>query len=70
MDKNKGFREEKFPTHYENFLTVEADREWNGLPWEGVTFPGFERPQGYGWFMLRFERKQQNSVKQLSANNK
>jgi len=32
MDKNKRFREEKFPTHYENFLTVEAGREWNGLP--------------------------------------
>ena len=24
----------------------------------------------YGWFMLRFDRKQQNSVKQLSFNQK
>ena len=24
----------------------------------------------YGWFMLRFDRKQQNSVKQLSSNKK
>ena len=24
----------------------------------------------YGWFMLRFDRKQQNSVKQLSFNKK
>ena len=24
----------------------------------------------YGWFMLRFDRKQQNSVKQLSLNKK
>ena len=24
----------------------------------------------YGWFMLKFDRKQQNSVKQLSFNKK
>ena len=46
MYKNKRFREGKFSTWYEkNFLTVGAGREWNGLPWEGVTFPRFEGPR-------------------------
>ena len=42
--------------------------EWGGR-WEGVS-----KERGYmytyGWFMLRFERTQQNSVKQLSFNKK
>ena len=33
---------------------------WGGR-WEGGSYT-------YGWFMLRFNRKQQNSVKQLSFN--
>ena len=31
---------------------------------------GREYMYTYGWFMLRFDRKQQNSVKQLSFNKK
>ena len=41
---------------------------WGGR-WEGVS-----KRRGYmytySWFMLRFDRKQQNSVKQLSFNKK
>ena len=35
--------------------------------WEGVS-KGRGYMHTYGWFMLRFERKEQNSVKQLSFN--
>ena len=41
---------------------------WGGR-WEGV-FKGREYMYTYGWFMLRFDSKQQNSVKQLSFNKK
>ena len=34
-----------------------------GSKWKGYMYT-------YGWFMLRFDRKQQNSVKQLSFNKK
>ena len=34
--------------------------------WEGEGYGG--KFHIYGWFMLRFDRKQQNSVKQLSFN--
>ena len=37
--------------------------------WEGVS-KGRGYMYTYGWFMLRFDRKQQNSVKQLSFNKK
>ena len=41
---------------------------WGGR-WEGGSKGrGYMYP--YGWFMLRFDRKQQNSVKQLSFNKK
>ena len=40
-----------------------------GRKWEGVS-KGTGYMCTYGWFMLRFERKQQNSVKQLSLNKK
>ena len=40
----------------------------------GVRWEGSSKGRGYmctyGWFMLRFDRKQQNSVKQLSFNKK
>jgi len=40
----------------------------------GVGWEGCSKRRGYmytyGWFMLRFDRKQQNSVKQLSFNRK
>ena len=39
---------------------------WGGR-WEGVSKER-EYMYTYGWFMLRFDRKQQNSVKQLSFN--
>ena len=39
--------------------------EW----WDGVP-KGRGYMYTYGWFMLRFDRKQQNSVKQLSFNKK
>ena len=39
---------------------------WGGR-WEGVSkWRGYMYT--YGWFMLRFDRKQQNYVKQLSFN--
>ena len=41
---------------------------WGGR-WEGGS-KGQEYMYTYGWFMLRFDRKQQNSVKQLSFNKK
>ena len=44
-----------------------------GVGWGG-TREGVSKGRGsthtYGWFMLRFDRKQQNSVKQLSFNKK
>ena len=47
--------------------------ELRGLGWEG-RWEGGSKEKGYmytyGWFMLRFDRKQQNSVKQLSFNKK
>ena len=42
-----------------------------GVGWEVSLEEGSERKgymYTYGWFMLRFERKQQNSVKQLPFN--
>ena len=41
------------------------DGEWNGREVQG----GGEYMYTYGWFMLRFDRKQQNYIKQLSFNN-
>ena len=41
---------------------------WGGR-WEGVS-KGRGHMYTYGCFMLRFDRKQQNSVKQLSFNKK
>ena len=41
---------------------------WGGRL-EGVS-KGRRYMYTYGWFMLRFDRKQQNSVKQLSFNKK
>ena len=38
-----------------------------GGRWEGVS-RGRGHMYTYGWFMLMFDRKQQNSVKQLSFN--
>ena len=43
-------------------------REMGGR-WEGSS-KGRGYIYTYGWFMLRFDRKQQNSVKQLSFNKK
>ena len=44
-----------------------------GVGWEG-RWEGGSEGKGYmytyGWFMLRFDRKQQNSVKQLFFNLK
>ena len=40
-----------------------------GERWEGDS-KGRGYMYTYGWFMLRFDRKQQNSVKQLSFNKK
>ena len=40
-----------------------------GRRWEGG-LKGRGYMYTYGWFMLRFNRKQQNSVKQLSFNKK
>ena len=44
-----------------------------GVEWEGDG-EGGSKGMGYiytyGWFMLRFDRRQQNSVKQLSFNKK
>ena len=41
---------------------------WGGR-WEGVS-KGRGYMCTYDWFMLRFDRKQQNSIKQLSLNTK
>ena len=41
---------------------------WGGT-WEGVS-KGRGYMYTYGWFMLRFDREQQNYVKQLSFNKK
>ena len=41
---------------------------WGGR-WEGGS-KGRGYMYTYGWFMLRLDRKQQNSVKQLSFNKK
>jgi len=38
---------------------------WRG-GWEGVS-KGWGYTYTYGWFMLRFDRKQQNSIKQFSS---
>ena len=40
-----------------------------GMRWEGGS-KGRGYMYTYGWFMVRFERKPQNSVKQLSFNKK
>ena len=40
-----------------------------GGRWEGVS-KGRGYMYTYGWFMLRFDRKQQNSVRKLSFNKK
>ena len=42
---------------------------WGG-GWEGDSKFKISHQYSYGWFMLRFDRKQQNSVKQLSFNKK
>ena len=39
---------------------------WGGGGWEGSS-KGREYMYTYGWFMLMFDRKQQNSVKQLPS---
>ena len=39
---------------------------WGGR-WEGGS-KGRGYMYAYGWFMLKFDRKQQNSIKQLSFN--
>ena len=39
---------------------------WEGR-WEGVS-KGRGYMYNHGWFMLRFDKKQQNSTKQLSVN--
>ena len=41
---------------------------WGGR-WEGGS-KGRGYMYTYGWFILRFDRKQQNFVKQLSSNKK
>ena len=41
---------------------------WGGK-WEGVS-KGRGYMYAYGWFMLRFDRNQQNFVKQFSFNKK
>ena len=50
---------------------TEALYQPRGVEWEG-RWEGGSRGRGYmytyGWFMLWFDRKQQNSVKQLSFN--
>ena len=52
------------PFHY-SLCSKKSDLEvWDG---EG---DGREYMYTYGWFMLRFDRKQQNYVKQLSFNEK
>ena len=38
------------------------------LEWGAIAFSGYMYT--YGWFMLSFDRKQQNYVKQLSFNKK
>ena len=42
--------------------------------WDGRQMKGGSKERGYmyiyGWFMLKFDRKKQNSVKQLSFNKK
>ena len=44
-----------------------------GVGW-GERWEGGSKGRGYmytdGWFMVRFDRKQQNSLKQLSVNKK
>ena len=41
---------------------------WGGRWERGSTGRGYMHT--YGWFMFKFDRKQQNSVKQLSFNKK
>ena len=41
---------------------------WDGKGDGGQVQKGGEYMYTYGWFMSRFDRKQQNSVKQLSFN--
>ena len=57
-----------------HFLQVPQMRlQWEvakrGGRWEGCS-KGREYMYTYGWFMLRFDRKRQNSAKQLSFNKK
>ena len=49
-------------------LYQSRDIRW-GRGWEGGS-KGGEYMYTYGRFMLKFDRKQQNSVKQLSFNKK
>ena len=51
-----------------NRIHVSFSMGWGGR-WEGGS-KGRGYMYTYGWFMLRFNRKQQNSVKQLSFNKK
>ena len=46
-------------------LCINLEGWAGGGRWEGVS-KGRRYIYIYGWFMLRFDRKQQNSVKQLS----
>ena len=48
------------------YITSRKKKTWGG-GWEGGS-KGKGYMYTYGWFMLRFETKQQNSVKQLSFN--
>ena len=41
-----------------------------GRRWEGGSKGGGDYMYTYGWFILRFDRKQQNSIKQLSFDKK
>ena len=49
--------------------SVSTKRDGMVRKWEGVS-KGRAYMYTYGWFMLRFDRKQQNSVKQLPFNKK
>ena len=49
--------------------SVSTKRDGMVRKWEGVS-KGRAYMYTYGWFMLRFDRKQQNSTKQLSFNKK
>ena len=52
--------------HFINLMKITWKSKYcteGGSKWRGYMYT-------YGWFMLRFERKQQNSLKQLSFNKK